>query len=542
MKNEISNILKLIETGNTIKALEEAKNFNSQNKNNLDGIKLLAYTYIQLGNFEKVIITLENGYKYKMDKKDFDYYNNIGYAFLKIEEYEKSIYNLERALELNKEEPGVFASMAELYVKCRKFEKAKKFINIALKIIEKDSQNSYVRYANIYLLMSEINSALEDDSKSISMFHNILDKNFNENIFFLLANIDPKSVKKSYLKEAEDKLTINNKNFENKIERFNYVVPIHFGLGMSYKSINKSKSEDHFDLGNKEIFNNTRYNSHQYQERIVATMELYQKKYKNFKTDGISHGAKNFFIVGTPRSGTTLVESIVSANDQVFSGGELVSAKQIIEKNVLSKDQSLSGLSHQFISKYLRRTAFLRGSSDYIIDKLPENFLYLGIILKLLSKSKVIRIFRDPWDTAISLYKQRYVLNIPYSVSFFNIGVFMSNFEAINIFWNEHIDDKSNIMDIKYEDLVSDKNKNQEKMYKFLKISSKYDEEKRSQFFSPTASIRQIRQGIHKKSIDKKEFNHHKSEFLDALLMQRQYWASKNIIPKNDNFFGYELK
>ena len=44
----------------------------------------------------------------------------------------------------------------------------------------------------------------------------------------------------------------------------------------------------------------------------------------------------------------------------------------------------------------------------------------------------------------------------------------MSNFEAINIFWNENIEDKSNILDIKYEDLVSNKNKNQEKIYKFL--------------------------------------------------------------------------
>ena len=542
MKNEISNILKLIESGNTVKALEEAKILNSQNKNNLDGIKLLAYTYIQLGNFQKVISTLESGYKHKTDKQDFDYYNNIGYAFLKIEEYEKSIYNLERAIELNKEEPGVFASMAELYVKCRKFEKARKFINNALSILEKNTQNSYVRYANIYLLMSEINSALKEDSKSISMFNDILNKNFNENIFFLLANIDPKSVKKIHINEAEDKLKRNNINFENKIDRFNYVVPIHFGLGMSYQSIDRKKSEEFFDLGNKEIFNNTRYNSHQYQERIVRTMELYLEKYKDFKTDGKSHGAKNFFIVGTPRSGTTLVESIVSANNQVISGGELVSARQIIEKNVLSKDQSLSGLSHQFISMYLRRTAFLRGSADYIIDKMPENFLYLGIILKLLTKSKVIRIFRNPWDTAISLYKQRYVLNIPYSVSFFNIGVFLSNFEAINIFWNKIIDDKSNILDIKYENLVSDKNKNQETIYKFLNITSKYDEERRSEFFSPTASIRQIRQEIHKKSIDKMEFLHHKDEFLDALLMQRQYWATKDIIPENDDFFGYKLK
>ena len=542
MKNEISNILNLINSGNTVKALEEAKILNSKNKNNLDGIKLLAYTYIQLGNFEKVVSTLITGYKNKTDKQDFDYYNNLGYALLKIEEYEKSIYNLDKAVELNDEEPGVFASLAELYVKCREFEKAREYINIAIKVIKKIGQKSYVRYANIYLLMTEINSALKDDIKSISMFHDILDKDFNENIFFLLANIDPGSVKKNQIIEAEDKLTLNDKNFKNKIDRFNYVVPIYFGLGMSYQLTDKTKSENFFDLGNKEIFANTRYNSHQYQERIVRTMDLYIKKYKEFKTDGIKHGAKNFFILGTPRSGTTLVESIVSANNQVFSGGELVSAKQIIEKNVLSKDQSFSGLSHEFISKYLRRTGFLRGSKEYIIDKMPENFLYLGIILKILPQSKVIRIFRDPWDTAISLYKQRYVLNIPYSISFFNIGVFLSNFEAINIFWNKHIDDKSNILDINYEDLVSDKRNIQERIYKFLNISSQYDEKKRSQFFSPTASIRQIRQGIHKKSLHKKEFLHHKNEFLDALQMQRQYWASKDITPEGDDFFRYRLK
>ena len=542
MKNEISNILNLIETGNTIKALEEAKTFHSQHKNNLDGIKLLAYTYIQLGNFEKVISVLEDGYKNRKDLQDFDYFNNLGYALLKVEEFEKSIFNLERAIKINSSEPGVFISMAELYIKCRDFNEAIKYIEKALEITKKIGPNSYIKYANLFLLMSEVNSALKQDTKSISMFNDILNKEFNENIFFLLANIDPKSVTKNHIDKAEDKLSDNEKKFKNKIDRFNYVVPIHFGLGMSYQSIDKAKSESYFDLGNDEIFNNTRYNSHQYQERIVKTMELYIKKYKNFKTDVMTHGEKNFFIVGTPRSGTTLVESIISANSQVFSGGELASARQIIEKNVLSKEQSLSGLSHQFVSKYLRRTSFLRGSSDYIVDKMPENFLYLGIISKLLTKSKIIRIFRDPWDTAISLYKQRYVLNIPYSVSFFNIGVFLANFEAINIFWNKNINDKSNILDIKYEELVSDKKKNQEKIYSFCNISSEYDEEKRSQFFSPTASIRQIKQGIHKKSIDKKEFLHHKDEFLDALVMQRQYWFSKDIIPKNDDFFGYKLK
>ena len=71
--------------------------------------------------------------------------------------------------------------------------------------------------------------------------------------------------------------------------------------------------------------------------------------------------------------------------------------------------------------KYSDYLTFLNPKLNIFTDKLPENFLYLGYILKFLPKVKVIRLFRDPWDTAISLYKQRYVQNIPFSSSFFKI-------------------------------------------------------------------------------------------------------------------------
>ena len=70
MKNEISNILNQIKVGNTTKALEDAKLYYKKNTNELDAIKLLAYSYIQVGNFEKVISVLENGYKGREQKKD----------------------------------------------------------------------------------------------------------------------------------------------------------------------------------------------------------------------------------------------------------------------------------------------------------------------------------------------------------------------------------------------------------------------------------------------------------------------------------------
>ena len=540
MKNEISNILSLINSGDSLKALQEAKSFYNKNENNIDAVKVLAYTYIQIGNFERVIEVLKRGYSKRNDQMDFDYFNNMGYALSQIEEFEESITYLKKASELNNS-PSADICLAEVFLKQRKFKDSKEVILIALDKIKKIGVESFSKFANVFLLISEINGALKQDEETIELFIQILKERFNENIFFLLCNISPGYIEKEIINKAESYLLINEDSFKNKIERFNYVTPLYFGLAMYYQSKDKEKSEAFFDNGNKEIFKSTRYNSHQYQERIVKTMDLYLKKYKSFDEGNRDHGEKNFFIVGSPRSGTTLIESIVTANDKVFSGGELKSGKDIIEKNVLSKEQSLSDLNHRFISKYLRRTSYLRDGHDYIVDKMPENFLYLGIIQKLLPQSKIIRVFRNPWDTAISLYKQRYVINVPYSVSFFNIGVFLANFEAINLFWDKHISIKKNILDLKYEDLVSDYSSNQNIIYEFLEVDMKYDDKKRKEFFSPTASIRQVKEGIHQRSVEKKEFQHHKAEFVDAILMQREYWAKKNISSKKDKFFGYTL-
>ncbi len=541
MKNEISNVLNLIESGDTYKALQNAKSFYGKNKNNIDAIKLLAYSNIQIGNFEKVIEVLEDGYGKREELRDFDFYNNMGYALSQIEEFNEAISYLEKALKVN-DDPNTKSSLAEIFLKKREFEKAREIILEALEAIKRKGNDTFSQYVNVFLLISEINSALGKDEETISLFNEILQNRFNENIFFLLSYIDPKLIEEKYIEKAENLLITNENKYKSKLERFYYVTPLYFGLAMYYQSKDKKKSEDYFDYGNKEIFATSRYNSHQYQERIVKTMDLYIQKYKSFDEEDRDHGGKNFFIVGSPRSGTTLIESVVTANDKVFSGGELKSGKDIIEKNVLSKEQSFSDLNHKFISKYIRRTSYLRGNYDYIVDKMPENFLYTGLIQKLLPKSKIIRIFRNPWDTAISLYKQRYVMNIPYSVSFFNIGIFLANFEAITLFWDGHIEKKKNILDIKYEDLVSNFIFYQKKIYDFLEIDAKYNEKKRNAFFSPTASTRQVKEAVHQKSIKKDEFSHHKAEFIDAFLMQREYWLTKNISPKDDSFFGYLLK
>ena len=144
-------------------------------------------------------------------------------------------------------------------------------------------------------------------------------------------------------------------------------------------------------------------------------------------------------------------------------------------------------------------------------------------------------------DLAVSLFKQRYVSNISYSSSFFNLGVQISNFEACLLYWKSQgvIDDS--IMTIRYEDLVQNFEYYQEKIYKFCEIQSEYKKEKRERFFAKTASINQVQNKIHTESLKKKDFLSSKEEFTDAFYSQREFWKSKNIIEIPTDFFGYNV-
>ena len=540
MKNKISQILSLLNNGNIDQGLQHSKDLFREFPNNVDVIKLLVYAYILVGNFEKAALILEQSLRLKVNvEQDFDYNNNLGYALVQSEEYERAISYLKKAITIKSDFPGVYANIALIYQKRRDFITSKKYIDNAIKIVTLLGKNEYSKYANIFLLFSEINSALKKDDETIKIFLEILGQSFNADIFYILSNIQAESLPYNLIDEAENKIE-TNVHFQNKIEKFNFITPIYFGLANYYQKKDKNKSEDYFVKGNSEIFKSSRYNSHDYQQRILKSIEAYKKTFSTFNEIEDEAGSNNIFIVGSPRSGTTLIESIITANSKVFSAGELNSSKNLIERHINSASKDLYEFKYNYQAKYLARTNFLRGDHTYIVDKMPENFLFIGQMLKLLPKSKIILTLRDPWDTAISLFKQRYILNVPYSASFFNIGIFLANFEAIIVFWMKNIQNKSHFMTIKYEEVVSDQKKSQKKLYDFLDIQiGDFDENRRKDFFSPTASIRQVTSNIHQNSLKKGEFMEYKKEFYDSLEMQKKFWISKGILTKNDDFFGY---
>ena len=540
MQKEILELHNLIKLRNIDKAYVEAKKLYKLNKKNQDIVKVLAYLHIQKSNFEGAIKVLDEYYDDNFVEKDFDYYVNKGISLKSIEEFESSLAMYDKATEINSSSPLCYTVPAEIYLKLRKFDKAINLINLALEKINESKDKNFLYFPNAIKLKTEINVALNRDRESGDMLKDILKKKFHPDIFYLLSTINAGLIDEELREKAEKQLKINEISFQNKLDRFWYVHPLYFGLAIYYQKIDQAKSENFYNLGNKETMNSLRYNSFEYQKNISDIIN----HYKNFEAENdinSEEGLNNIFILGTPRSGTTLIESIIGSCKDVTSGGELLSGFKLMNEFVNNSDIKTAEFIKDFKIKYLNRTDYLRGDFKFIIDKLPENFLFIGYLLKILPNSRIIRAFRDPWDVAISLYKQRYVTNIPYSASFFNIGVFMSNFEAINIFWSNQIKKSENLLDIRYEELVRKTDHNQREIYQFLGLKNDFDEEKRKAFFSQTASIRQIGGSVHSKSIEKNEFLDHKNEFYDALVMQRKYWEKRGFQYKNDDFFGYKL-
>ncbi len=542
MKKEITDLLNLIRANNLDKAQHLATNLYNKDQNDLFLIKILAYIYMQRSAYSIAVTLLKRGIKLKPEMQDYDYFNNLGYSLLKMEEFKEALFYLDKAFEIDEDSSTLYTNYAEIYTALRDFEKANNYIDKSISKIELEENSLINQHISVFWYKSNINTALNKDDETVKIFLDMLGKSFNENIFYLLSSVSPKSISQEILATAIEKLKTNS-SFKNKLERFYFVTPLFFGLAMYYQKIDQTKSENYFHLGNEEIFQSTRYNSYDYQNKISQVISHFEDNLKGLKSANSELGKNNFFIVGSPRSGTTLLESIISSNDEVFAGGELFTAKNLMGSYLMKKFENINDIENDFRSKYIRRTDYIRGKHKYIVDKLPENFLYIGYFLRFLPKTKFIRIFRNPWDTAISLYKQRYVQNIPYSASFFNIGVFMANFEAINLYWNEAIIDKDRfILDVKYEDLVRNSDTTQVKIYDFLGIKANYDNEKRDSFFSTTASIRQVKGGIHKESIEKQEFIDKKDEFYQSFDMQRKYWKMNGLVPENSSFFGYEIK
>jgi tetratricopeptide (TPR) repeat protein len=164
------------------------------------------------------------------------------------------------------------------------------------------------------------------------------------------------------------------------------------------------------------------------------------------------------FVMGLPRSGTTLVDRIISSHSQVESMGEindfaltLTRLAKVANKNALL-DTSIKIDSEQLGAGYIRSVGNYGGHHPYFIDKTPANFLYLGLIAKALPGVPVLHVRRHPVDSCLAMYRTLFRMGYPFSYDLDDLASYYIAYDRLMRHW--HAVFPGIMLDVFYEELV----------------------------------------------------------------------------------------
>lgn len=465
IKVQIQSIIDLYKVGDFIKAENLCKKLLVANPTvvflyNLSGLILVA-----LGKIDSAIESYQQGIK--VDPNFAMIYNNIGLTYAEYKkDYIKAETYYKKSISLDGNKPEPHNNLGSLY---KTIDKPKDALKSFQRAIDIDSNFVYAYHniGNIYTSMGRFEDAKIYFKKSIKIsplysnshrtLSRIIKYKKNEEHFENLKKIYPK---------------IKNKNIDDKVN-------ISFALGKAYEDIKDyKKSYFHYEEANANYNKRINYSiKNEYGKFDKIKKTFHQNIFKKFNNEGCNI-ASPIFILGMPRSGTTLVEQILSNHPKVFGADEQTFISNIISKEFGNHDlrlffEGVINFEKKRLSDmgeyYIKLMNNISNKSEFTTDKMPENFLCIGFIKLILPNAKIIHCHRNSKDNCLSIYKNHFPGGkIPYSYNFDNIIEYYNLYYDLMNHWNNIL--PKSIFNIKYEALIDDSKKEITKLLNFCKL------------------------------------------------------------------------
>jgi len=304
---------------------------------------------------------------------------------------------------------------------------------------------------------------------------------------------------------------------------------LHFTLGKAWMDVgNGDKAFSHLNAGNRLKRSTLHYNADATRRWMASIGQSFTPELlRTLKGTGDPSPAP-IFIIGMPRSGTTLTEQILSSHPEVIGIGESPLLDRLAKSfpgdgtRPVGYPALLSALTPADLGR-LGRT-YVAGISTgsahtRIVDKMPTNFLYAGLIHLMLPNSRIIHCRRNALDTCISCYSKHFIAGVEFSYDLAELGAFYRDYQQLMAIWREILPPQR-FLEIDYEDLVEDVEAQARRMVAFCGLD--WDPAcltfhlNRRQI--RTASNLEVRRPIHRDSVQRwKAYESHLGPLIESL-------------------------
>ena len=445
----LRQITELIAQGKLIKAEKLCRKFLQKNPTNIEAMRHLASIGSRLGVLDDAEFLLESALQIQPDNTEL----RIEYlqALRKRQKFIDALAQAKKLLETQPENPQYQSLYA---IECMQVGDYESAIALFDKVL--------ARLPNEPVTLTSQGHAFKtsgDQSSAIKAYRQALkSKPQHGEAWYSLANLKT-------VKFTDKDLALMQEQSSDSLLVSADQVYLNFALGKAYEDREEFETSfKHYAEGNRIKKMQSLYRAEQMTDELLAQQQFCTKQFADeLGADG-HFAADPIFIVGLPRSGSTLLEQILSSHSMVDGTLELPNILSLAHK--LRRGERISNQQHypanlptlsstqryDFGEQYIRETQIHRQGAPYFIDKMPNNFRHIGLIKSILPNAKIIDARRDPMACCFSGFKQLFAEGQEFSYDLEDVGHYYRDYKALMNHWDTIF--PGQVLRVIYEDVV----------------------------------------------------------------------------------------
>ena len=476
------------------KAENAFKKILVEDENNIDALRFMGILAFKSGNHDIAEAMFTRALQ--VDPTYTLVWANLAQVFSVTGQLDKAKKSFKNILNMEPKNGLIWAEYGTVLTKLARYSDGKDAYLKALKF-KPNSPRVYLSLGHVYKTMGEIDNSINSYKSTIKQ------NNLSGEAYWSLANLKTYSFTKDEIKNMEATLDTEISDIER--------CQMHFALGKAYEvKKDYNNSFINYSKGNRVKKRLIKYSSRETSEKTKKVLDFFNEDNISSLSNSSTLDRDPIFVLGMPRSGSTLVDQIISSHSMVDGTQELPNIIKIAAELNNDSDDNYPEVLEDFKSNelsalgldYIKETKWARESAPFFIDKMPNNFIHIGLIKTILPNAKIIDTRRDAMDTCFSCFKQFFARGQLFTYSLEDLGNYYVDYiKAMNHWHKVYGED---IYTVHYDNVINNTESTIRELIEYCELPF---EDNCLEFYKSsrpvkTPSAEQVRQPIYKSGLN----------------------------------------